>query len=157
MLLSNSTDLNPLVVKTHTAFQLSHEVNIRLTILSSVTWNPIVLSRQFCLSTSGEQVKHAPPSPFHYGIFGKPSLRRVHNYRDKFYNTLGLLTTVSGRCSPVPYHQANIICKSNDMCTFRESKPQYTIVYVIPQYCAQRRTFRDLHDTTYDFLRSYVS
>ena len=43
---ANLCCINTFITKTHTAFQLLHEANIRLTILSGVTCNPIVLSRQ---------------------------------------------------------------------------------------------------------------
>ena len=59
---SNAADLalpvNLCCVSTFLAsFQISHEVNIRLPILSGVTWNPIVLSRQFRWRSFRGQVK----------------------------------------------------------------------------------------------------
>ena len=56
-LAANFCYINILLAETHTAFQLSKKFNIRLTILSGVTWNPIVFSSQFRWSIYCEQVK----------------------------------------------------------------------------------------------------
>ena len=92
----------PLLAKTHTAFALTHEVNIRLTILCSISWDPIVLSRQFRWSTYCGQVKKTCSgvslSLRHSGYASSTS---CHSYRDLLYNIHDPLTTVSDINSPV--------------------------------------------------------
>ena len=77
-----------LSLRNHILNSNCHKVNIRLTMLLGVSWNPIILFRQY-------RWKHALPSPFHYGNFYTPCPHRGHTYRVIVFNSHGLLTTVA--------------------------------------------------------------
>ena len=81
--------------KQHTAFQFSHDNSIRLTRLSGVTWDPIVLFKKFHRYSQRGQVKNTwSTDSSYFDMFYTSRQRRVHTCRGVPYNTRGPLRAV---------------------------------------------------------------